>query len=359
MDNYEKLRQLLDASPTGAPPSKVFDEILRLMYTPEEAAVAIHMTLFPRPIAAIASDAGMSELDAEKLLEAMAEKAVIFSRQKDGKRLYSLLPTIPGLFEFPLMRGALTPQLEHIGKLWDEYHREALGASFSGKPTPLTRVIPVQQSIGAATQVHTYEEVAKFIEAVDYIALAQCACRVSVGACDKPTETCLVFDSPGRFLVERAFAREISRKEAIAVLDRARDEGLVHTSTNNADKPAVICNCCSCCCTILTCKTQLGLPHAFASSGFVAQISAEDCTGCGICAEERCPMGAIVITDDTAVQTPEKCIGCGLCVSACPAEAITLSRREDPPDVLPTTRDLWMKVLSEKGRLEKFLGQMK
>lgn len=359
MDNYEKLQQLLDASPTGAPPSKVFDEILRLLYTPEEASVAVHMTLFPRPTAAIASDAGMPEPVVEKLLEAMAQRVVIFSRQKNGTRLYGLLPTIPGLFEFPLMRGAHTPQLEHIGKLWDEYHREALGASFSGNPTPLTRVIPVHKSIGATTKVHTYEEVAGFIDAVEYIALAQCACRVSVRACDKPTEMCLIFDGPGRFLVERAYAREISREEALAVLDRARDEGLVHTGTNSADKPALICNCCSCCCTILTCKTQLGLPHAFAPSGFVAQISAENCTGCGACAEGRCLMGAIAISDDTAGTTPEKCIGCGLCVSVCPVEAITLSRREDPPHVPSTTRDLGVQVLSEKGRLEKFLGQMK
>ena len=359
MDAYEKLREILDASPTGAPAAKSFDEILRILFTPQEAALAVHMTLFPRPVEAIALEAGMALNEAQERLEAMADKAIIFAREKAGRKLYGLLPTIPGLFEFPLMRGATTPALAHLGRLWDEYHREALGASFSGNPTPLTRVIPVQQSIGAATQVHTYEEVARFIDAVDYIALAQCACRVSVGACDKPTEMCLIFDSPGRFLVERAYAREISRKEAIAVLDRAREEGLVHTSTNSADKPALICNCCTCCCTILTCKTQLGLPHAFASSGFVAQISADDCTGCGICADDRCPMGAIGIFDNTAVTNPEKCIGCGLCVSTCPGEAITLTRRDDPPEVPPTTRDLGVKVLGEKGRLEAFLKQMK
>lgn len=359
MDAYEKLREILDASPTGAPASNAFDEILKILFTPEEANLAVHMTLFPRPVEAIALEAGIPLKEAMERLEAMADKAIIFAREKGGTKLYGLLPTIPGLFEFPLMRGATTPALAHLGRLWDEYHREALGASFSGNPTPLTRVIPVHQSIDAATQVHTYEEVARFIDAVDYIALAQCACRVSVGACDKPTEMCLVFDSPGRFLVERAFARKISREEAIAVLDRAREEGLVHTSTNSADKPALICNCCTCCCTILTCKTQLGLPHAFASSGFTALINADECTGCGICADDRCPMGAIVISDNTAVLTHEKCIGCGLCVSVCPGEAITLTRREDPPEVPATTRDLGVKVLGEKGRLEGFLKQMK
>ncbi len=41
MDAYEKLREILDASPTGAPASKAFDEILRILFTPQEAAEAL------------------------------------------------------------------------------------------------------------------------------------------------------------------------------------------------------------------------------------------------------------------------------------------------------------------------------
>ena len=109
----------------------------------------------------------------------------------------------------------------------------------------------------------------------------------------------------------------------------------------------------------LTCKTQLGLPHAFASSGFVAQINAEACTGCGICADDRCPMGAIVLSDHTSVLTHEKCIGCGLCVSVCPGEAITSGQKRRSARGAGHDQDLGVKVLGEKGRLEGFLKQMK
>jgi ferredoxin len=359
MDMYEKLRELLDASPAGAPPSPTFDKILKLLFTPEEAALATHMTLFPRPLAAIAEGSGLSVSKAEILLESMADKAVIMCLEKGSEKLYSLLPTIPGLFEFPLMRGITNPTQELLGRLWDDYHREALGASFAGQPTPIARVIPVEQSLDETTRVHPYEEIFALIEAADFIGLTQCACRVSVKACDKPTEVCLIFGSPARFLVKRGFARAISRDEARAVLDRSEASGLVHTSINSFGKPSFICNCCPCCCTILTCRTQLGLQQAFSPSAFEAHVENETCTGCGICAEERCPVKAITIEQDQAVVNREICIGCGLCVTACPTKALTLARRLTPAEVPATTQELGVRVLTEKGRLERYINQSK
>ena len=85
MDNYEKLRELLDAHPSGAPPSKIFGEILRILFSPDEAALASQMTLTPHPIEAIAAAAGISVEKAGTMLEGMAERVVIFS----GKRMES------------------------------------------------------------------------------------------------------------------------------------------------------------------------------------------------------------------------------------------------------------------------------
>ena len=99
MDHYEKLRLLLDAHPSGAPKSEKFDEILRILFSPEEAAVAAAMGFSPRPAEAIAAACGIPAETAEGLLERLADRAVIFCREKEGKRAYALLPTIPGLFE--------------------------------------------------------------------------------------------------------------------------------------------------------------------------------------------------------------------------------------------------------------------
>jgi len=360
MDIYEELRKVLDAHPTGAPKSKFFDEILRLTFTPEEAAVAAKMCFSPRNVEQISAATGVEPKKLEEMLEAMANKMAIFSNEKGGKRLYGLIPTIPGLFEFPFMKGGGTPRLKKLGRLWEEYHHEAMGAAFGATSTPLTRVVTVEKALTSQNQAHPYEEVANIIKNAETIALAECACRASVNHCDKPRDVCLIFESPAKFLIARGYARGISKEEAMKVLDRSEKAGLVHTSNNSSDKAFLICNCCPCCCTILRGRSRLHLPHAFASSAFIPRVNPKDCNGCGICAEERCPMQAIEMRDDVAVILPDKCIGCGLCVTGCPSEAIVLENRPAPShEICSSSTEMGMKILQEKGKLEEYLEIMK
>jgi Fe-S-cluster-containing hydrogenase component 2 len=358
MDMYERLREALDAHPSTAPKAQSIDEILHLLFTPEEAAVAVNMSYKAKNAASIARKAGIEENQATKTLESMADKGIIFSRNKNGEKLYGLVPLIPGVFEFPFMKGSEDPLHKRLGQLWEEYHHEALGASFAGNPTPLMRVVAVEKSIMAQDRVHPYEEVKHFIDDANYIALTNCACRVSVAKCDKPKEVCLIFDGMAEFLVERGFARKISKEEGVAVLDRAEAAGLVHTSNNNADRASLICNCCPCCCTVLRGRTQLKHPHAFEPSRFEATVNADECAGCALCADERCPMKAIEIADDVAVVNTTECIGCGLCATSCPTGAISLIERKKLPSIPATARDMTVSVLQEKGRLEAFLKIM-
>ncbi|MBM4235965.1 MAG: 4Fe-4S dicluster domain-containing protein [Firmicutes bacterium] len=358
MDIYESLRQVLDAHPSTAPPAHSIDEILKILFTPQEAVVAVRMSYKVKPVVAIAQKVGLSEDETKKHLEAMADKGIIISRKKEGEMHYGLLPLIPGVFEFPFMKAELTPMHKRLGELWEEYHAEGLGAAFAGNPTPLMRVVAVDQAIPARDRVHPYEEVVRFINESSFIALADCACRVSVQACDKPKDVCLIFGHAAEFLVERGFARQISKEEGLQVLDRAEAAGLVHTSNNSADRANLICNCCPCCCTVLRGKTQLNHPHAFEPSRYEATVITEDCSGCANCAEERCPVEAIAMVDDSAVVNAEECIGCGLCVSSCPTGAMVLIERAEMPVTPATVTEMGMKILQEKGRLEAFLKIM-
>ncbi|NLA26032.1 MAG: 4Fe-4S dicluster domain-containing protein, partial [Firmicutes bacterium] len=59
-----------------------------------------------------------------------------------------------------------------------------------------------------------------------------------------------------------------------------------------------------------------------------------------------------------AVINAVECIGCGLCVTGCPAGAMVLKERGQPPSIPATISEMVMTVLHEKGRLEDFLKVM-
>jgi ferredoxin len=181
---------------------------------------------------------------------------------------------------------------------------------------------------------------------------------VSVGACKKPKDTCLIFDKTGRYLIERGFAKEITRKEALEVVRRAEESGLVHISNNSQDRLNLICNCCPCCCTIMRGLTQLKNPNAFAVSRWHSQVNADLCTGCGICEDERCPVSAIQVKGSVAVVDQERCIGCGLCVTTCDVEAVYLVPRQHVRDTPQTLTEMAMQVTAEKGTSSDFVTLM-
>ena len=61
-------------------------------------------------------------------------------------------------------------------------------------------------------------------------------------------------------------------------------------------------------------------------------ITAEDCTGCGICVE-KCPVGTIFLENDVAVIEMEDCIRCGLCHDVCPLELVRHDSEKIPDEV--------------------------
>ena len=168
--------------------------------------------------------------------------------------------------------------------------------------------------------------------------MTNCACRVSVAKCDKPKDVCLIFDGAAEFRGARFCAAYKQRRGNQGARPR-RGVRLVHTSNNSGDRASVICSCCPCCCTILRGRTQLKHPHAFEPSRFEARINDAECTGCGICADERCPMKAVEMREGAAVVDTKECIGCGLCASGCPARAIEMIDRNAVPGVPATTRN--------------------
>ena len=357
MDAYSKLREKLDSHPAGAPDRPEILEILRMLFTPKEAEMAVHLGFAMKPADEIAQKAGLPADEVVRLGEGLADKGLVLARDRDGKKSYGLLPLMPGIFEFPFMKTKyLDLDFDKLAELWQRYYESGWGHKFHGGKTSMSRIIPVRKAISSRSTVLPYEEVSNYINMAECVAVGNCACRVAEKKCNNPIEVCMSFGSVARFFVERKMARFITKEEALKILNDAEEAGLVHLTSNTADRVGFICNCCRCCCVALGVATRLKDAESHPISNFYASIDADNCNACGVC-EDRCPAGAISIKEIALVDLP-LCIGCGLCASACPTEAIDLLRRAESVEPPAGTRELALKAAEERGKLQAFMSNV-
>lgn len=355
MDVYQRLQKRLDLHPSGAPPSEDFTRILKIMFSPDEAEIACELTFDLQSLKKLITKTGIDEKRLFETLERLADRGSIIGIKMKEQAVYSLLPTVPGLFEYPFMRAQRYAEINELAALWNKYHDETLTDAFAGSPTPQMRVIAVQHSIPITSEVVIYDQVAEMIAKAKLFAVTDCACRVSRGnICGKPIEICLAFDNIARTLVERDRARWISKEECLDLLKIAEEEGLVHSISNIQDKLTLLCNCCSCCCSLLRGVKEHHNPNTVATSAYIVDLDENECIGCYICLDERCPMDVIYEKDDVVEIQTDRCIGCGLCVSVCPADALKMKRRDPAPPVPATTKELMTTILKEKGKLDDY-----
>ena len=140
-------------------------------------------------------------------------------------------------------------------------------------------------------------------------------------------ETCFSFGKSARYTSEQGFARRISKDEALQILKKSEDSGLVHKTFHpHSDITKVetsVCNCCKCCCGTLD-WWRIGMTALINCTNFLSKISSSLCIGCGTCVE-KCPIDAIQLNDDNIAEVnPKYCIGCGVCAHFCSENAISL-----------------------------------
>ncbi len=154
------------------------------------------------------------------------------------------------------------------------------------------------------------------------------------------------------FSINSPIHRAISKEEAYAVLNKAEEAGLVHLTWNVESGHYFICNCCGCCCHVLTSINDLGINASdVINSNYYAEIDPDECIVCNTCVDERCQVGAIEEGDDANHIIREKCIGCGLCVTTCPTESIKLIRKDSEEIIAPPKDEMeWYDKTSKRDR---------
>jgi len=134
------------------------------------------------------------------------------------------------------------------------------------------RIIPVHVAIQAKQTILSLPEMEALLSKAGQIALGPCECRQKHGNCDAPVETCLsVGKWAGEEMLAHAGWRIITLSEALGVLRRSHEAGLVHLAYRQRDQEiSVICSCCSCCCWFLKALKRFDYHDAIAESAYVA-----------------------------------------------------------------------------------------
>jgi electron transport complex protein RnfB len=329
---YKLLAERLDALPNGFPPTDDGAELrlLAKLFSEEEAALAAQLRLTLETAAQIAARIGGDQKALRKQLKNMATRGLIAAGRTKGGLGYGLLPFAIGIYEMQFHTID-----DELAQLFEDYYQKAFRQALTMQP-PLTRVIPVGESIRMDVEVQPFESATDIVNNAQAWGVVDCICRTQqalIGEpCEHPLDVCMLLsETPGVF-DGSSTVRSLTHGEAIATLQRAEDAGLVHTVSNNQQGMWFICNCCTCACAVLRGMADLGIANVIARSALVNQVDETLCTGCGLCVE-RCQFEALSLEDVVSVDGI-RCVGCGVCVSACPDEALSLVRRPDA-EILP------------------------
>jgi NAD-dependent dihydropyrimidine dehydrogenase PreA subunit/DNA-binding Lrp family transcriptional regulator len=347
---YKKLAGHLDNLPGGFPPTESGVElrILKRLFTPEEANLAVHLTVFPEEPRVVAHRAGTPRDETARRLEKMAKKGLILREERgSGPTRYMAAQYIVGIWEY------------HVNDLNEELIRdmnEYLPALFKQSwKVPQMRTIPIGRSVTPEYKVMPYEIAEELVRAQKKFSVGPCICRrehTMMGkGCSRPEESCLGFGMAVEYRKRNGVGRVIDLQETLDILKRADKAGLVLQPANAKDA-LWMCLCCGCCCQVLKMLKRQAKPAAMAASSFFAACNPEECQTCGVCVD-RCQMEALKLDAEGLKLDLARCIGCGLCVSTCPTDSLSLVRKPDTeqPDVPKDIADALIKLGKARGKI--------
>ncbi len=358
---YRKLQMHMDAFPVGFPPTETGVEIriLKYFFTEREAELALHLTIIPQSVNQIyrrVKNLGYTKTHLTYLLDKMVKKRIITRINKKKTPKYRSDMLVVGLYEYQQDNVDL-----ELTELMLEYMEQGFrGELFREDTSPQLRTIPVEKSFTFISPVTTYDNIREIINQTSDILLGNCVCRLSEDLlghhCQRSEsrEWCFVFAYDNKIPTIHGKRRNISKEEALEVINQAEKDGLVIQPTNSK-KPVFLCLCCGCCCGIITQSKLMDKPAQYFDSNYYSIVNSELCGGCGICIK-RCNMDAISLNDKKAIINRDRCIGCGLCITTCPKEAMQLIPNNKIDTLAKNTNGLYLKILNQKTPTRKILG---
>ena len=250
----------------------------------------------------------------------------------------------PGILEMMVNNQELLHEHPEVGRAFEEYTR--LRMQSMGPILPdgygLMRVIPVESAIDGIPGVTDDERLSHFLDKYDIFSVSPCSCRASRtslgdGCGHLAEDMCVQMGKGAEHYIRTGRARQITREEALEIVKRAEENGLMHDIPNieGAGESAAICNCCACACFGLRAGLMFGARDAIRSN-FVAEVDEAKCVACAQCVEV-CPGNALKLgqklCSDCALPEPEYT---KVTETFNFAKAVNENYRENREDVMPT-----------------------
>jgi len=307
-------------SKMGLVNSESLFNVWQTLCTVDEARVAL---MLPGHVDELAARSGGAPARMNEVLTSLFKKGAVFKSQRDGKTVYKLAKNIIQFHDASILWDNAD---QNFFDMWKRVMDEDFAGMMRSLPESVKlpsfmRVIPIDEHIRHGSAVLPYEECVHLVSEAEQLAVVKCPCRLSQQNCDAPIEACIQLNRGAEYALDRGHGRQISLEEALDILKKSEEAGLVHLAENKG-YGNVICNCCSCCCEMFRLKDNSQKEWILSPSRYHAVVDASLCTACGLCLD-TCPVDAITLGDVSEIET-KLCIGCGLCAANCPEKAILL-----------------------------------
>lgn len=363
-EKYKKAGEIISAA--GGTPLPVSDTLIKLLkffiMEDEVDFITAFADKKSQTMEQLKQSSGLSEEEINKKVKLLAGRGVIFNQPNSkGIMVFRLLPLFNvGTFEYNFMgKLEINDRNREIASLFNKLfadlnsmvqdNYDVIIPMLMSAP-PVDRTVPVfenkpksepvkiiinKELETAIDRIVPSQRVEELIQKFDEIALGHCFCRhykdLEGTPCKQTDEreTCFTFGKSARFTSEQGFSRIISKDEALKVLKRAEEAGLVHKAYHpnfdTSKDETSICNCCRCCCA--NGVDNMIAPMANVTS-FLSVVNDDLCIGCGTCVKKCHTYAAYLNDDKKARRKEERCIGCGVCAHFCPQNAISMVKGE-------------------------------
>jgi ferredoxin len=344
---YQQLATRLNRFPQGAPPSDLLYQILKMLFSEQEAGLVARLPIKPFTADQAARAWQMKPAAARNILDKLANRAILLDvEDPQGQLTYVLPPPMAGFFEFSMMRVRGDIDQKVLAELFYQYMNvedEFIRTLFTDGETQLGRVFVQEATLSGdgGLQVLDYERASEVIKTATHRGISMCYCRHKmehVGrACGAPMNICMTFNDSAAALIRHGFAREVEVAEGLDLLQQAQAENLVQFGENVQQRVNFICNCCGCCCEAMIAARRFGFLQSVHTTNYIPELELKVCNGCGKCVNV-CPVEAMTLVSANDPHHPKKrqarlnrdlCLGCGVCVRSCPTGGIRMKARRE------------------------------